>query len=481
MNEYRDFYIDGRWTPSKGTRTLPVINPATEEAYAAIALGTAEDVDLAVAAARRAFESFSRTSRQERIELLEAVIAEYGKRSSDMADAISAEMGAPMTLAINAQAAAGLGHLKTALKVLRSFEFDEVINDTRVTREPIGVCGLITPWNWPMNQIGCKVGPALAVGCTVVLKPSEVAPMSALLFSEIVHAAGVPAGVYNMVNGEGAVVGEALSHHPDVDMVSFTGSTRAGVLVAKAAAETVKRVAQELGGKSPNIILDDADLEKAITTSVQRCFSNSGQSCNAPSRLLVPAALHDEAVAIARKAAQTLKVGDPKAPDTNLGPVVSDVQFKKIQALIEAGIAEGAQLVTGGPGLPDGLTRGYFVKPTIFANVTNTMTIAREEIFGPVLAILPYGSDEEAIAIANDTVYGLSSSVTSGDIDRARAVARRIRAGMVHINGAPGDSDAPFGGYKQSGNGREWGRYGFEDFLEVKSMFGYGRDERSAA
>lgn len=481
MQEYRDFYIDGRWVPSEATNILPVIDPATEEAYAGIALATAGDVDRAVRAARRAFPSFSATSRAERIELLESVIAEYERRSEDMAAAISREMGAPLVFSRNAQAAAGLEHLRTALAVLRDYEFDEVMNDTVIAREPVGVCGLITPWNWPMNQVACKAGPALAVGCTMVLKPSEVAPMSALLFAEIMHAAGVPAGVFNLVNGDGAVAGNALSQHPEIDMVSFTGSTRAGVLVAKAAADTVKRVHQELGGKSPNIVLDDADLEATITRSVRSCFSNSGQSCNAPTRLLVPKHMHDQAVAIARQAAEATRVGDPRSKETQIGPVVSEVQFEKIQRLIETGISEGATLVAGGPGRPEGLERGYFVRPTIFANVNNAMTIAREEIFGPVLSILPYESEDEAVAIANDTVYGLSSYVTSGDRDRARAIARRIRAGMVHINGAPEDIAAPFGGYKQSGNGREWGRYGFEDFLEIKSMFGYGNGDGAEA
>jgi aldehyde dehydrogenase (NAD+) len=342
-----------------------------------------------------------------------------------------------------------------------------------VVREPIGVVGLITPWNWPLNQIACKVAPALGTGCTMVLKPSEISPISALIFTEVMHEAGVPAGVYNLVNGDGPTVGQAIASHPGVDMVSFTGSTRAGILVAKVAADTVKRVHQELGGKSPNIILDDADFEAAITHGARGCFNNSGQSCNAPTRLLVPRDRQDEVAAIARRIAESTVVGDPRSAGTTIGPVVSEVQFNRIQDLIAAGIKEGATLVTGGLGRPEGLNRGYYVRPTVFADVTNDMRIAREEIFGPVLSILPYGSDEEAIAIANDTVYGLSSYVTSGDPERARRIARQIRAGMVHINGSRGDNAAPFGGYKQSGNGREWGRYGFEDYLEVKSMFGY--------
>ncbi|MBN8940201.1 MAG: aldehyde dehydrogenase family protein [Rhizobiales bacterium] len=468
-----EFYINGAWVAPISTVTLDVFDPATEEAFTKIALGTVEDADKAIAAAKKAFASFSRTSRKERIELLEQVVAVYKKRAGDMAEAISREMGAPMSLAKSAHVGAGLGHLAQALEVLKTYEFDEMINKTMVTREPVGVVGLITPWNWPMNQIGCKVGPALATGCTMVLKPSEIAPVSGLVFTEIMHEAGVPAGVYNMVNGDGASVGHRLSSHPDIDMVSFTGSTRAGILVAKAAADTVKRVSQELGGKSPNIILADADFTRAITHGARSCFGNSGQSCNAPTRMLVPADRQEEVIAIARGVAEQTVVGDPRAETTTIGPVASDVQFAKIQKLIEQGIAEGARLVTGGTGRPSGLNKGYYIRPTIFADVTNSMTIAREEIFGPVLSILPYKTEEEAIEIANDTVYGLSSYVTSGDLDHARTVARRIRAGMVHINGAGGDLAAPFGGYKQSGNGREWGRYGFEDFLEVKSMFGH--------
>jgi len=473
MKDHLQFYIDGAWVPASGGRTLEVVNPATEEAYARIALGETADVDKAVAAAKRAFERFSRTSRKERVELLESVIEVYKKRYDDIAEAISDEMGAPMSFARQAQAAAGLGHLSEVLRVLRDYEFDEIINETVVTREPVGVCGFITPWNWPLNQIGCKVGPALAAGCTMVLKPSEIAPISAIVFTEVMHEAGVPAGVYNMVNGDGPTVGQALASHPDIDMVSFTGSTRAGIAVAQAAADTVKRVAQELGGKSPNIILPDADIVRAVTHGTRQCFSNSGQSCNAPTRMLVPADRQEEAIAVAREVAAATVVGDPRDEGTTIGPVVSKAQFDKIQRLIEQGIAEGARLVAGGPGRPEHLNRGYYVRPTVFADVRNDMTIAREEIFGPVLSILPYRDEEEAIAIANDTIYGLSSYVTSGDLDHARAVARRIRAGMVHINGSPADLAAPFGGYKQSGNGREWGRYGLEDFLEVKAMFGY--------
>ena len=467
------FYIDGSWRAPDGSDRLDVIDPSTEHAYASIAMGSAKDVDDAVAAARRAFASFGSSTRETRVALLERVIAVYERRQGELAEAISREMGAPITLARQAHAAAGLAHLREALSVLREHAFDEVVNKTRVTREPVGVCALITPWNWPMNQVGCKVAAALAAGCTMVLKPSELSPMSALIFTEILDEAGVPAGVFNLVNGDGAVVGSRMSSHPDVDMVSFTGSTRAGILVAKAAADSVKRVHQELGGKSPNILLDDADFVRAVTHGVRSCFNNSGQSCNAPTRMLVPADRHAEVVKIAREVAAKVTVGDPRADGTTLGPVISAAQFAKIQGLIQQGIDEGAELITGGIGRPEGLASGYYVKPTIFAGVRNDMTIAREEVFGPVLAILPYETEEDAIAIANDTVYGLSSYVTSADIDRARKVARRLRAGMVHINGAGVDRAAAFGGYKQSGNGREWGRFGIEDFLEIKSMFGH--------
>ncbi len=473
MQEHRKFYINGEWVAPQGDQTLEVINPATEEAVALISMGNAADVDAAVMAARAAFPAFSQTSREERIALLERIIAVYQKRLPEMAAAITLEMGAPKKLAAMAQAPSGLGHLMTALAVLKEFEFEEQIGSSLVVREPIGVCGLITPWNWPMNQTTCKVAPALAVGCTMVLKPSEVAPLSALLFAEILHEAGVPKGVFNLVNGDGPSVGAALSAHPEVDMVSFTGSTRAGREVAKNAADTIKRVAQELGGKSANILLDDVDFSKAVAGGVMSCMGNSGQSCNAPTRMLVPHARMDEAAAIAKAAVARVKAGDPEADDTVIGPVVSELQWHKIQELIGAGIAEGAQLVAGGQGRPDGLNRGYFVKPTVFSHVTNDMTIAREEIFGPVLSILGYEDEADAIRIANDTRYGLSGYVSSGDLDRARWVARQLRTGMVHLNGAPADTKAPFGGYKESGNGREWGKFGFEDFLEAKSIFGY--------
>ena len=471
MQEYLKFYINGEWVDPVTPNTLDVINPATEEPFAKISMGSAADVDKAVAAAKAAFESFSTTSVQERVELIGAILAEYQKRYDDIAQVISTEMGAPLWLSKAAQAATGMGHLATVMEILKNFEFEERKGNYLLRKEPIGVCGLITPWNWPINQITCKLAPALAAGCTVVLKPSEVAPCNAMILAEVLDAAGLPKGVFNLVNGDGPSVGAAMSAHPDIDMMSFTGSTRAGIQVAKAAADTVKRVAQELGGKSPNIVLEDADLTAAVSAGVTQCFTNSGQSCNAPTRMLVPAKSHDEALAIAKAAAEQVKAGDPFAEGTTIGPVVSEVQFDKIQALIQKGIDEGATLVTGGTGRPDGLNRGYFVKPTVFGNVTNDMTIAREEIFGPVLSIMPYKDEEEAIRIANDTPYGLSSYVQSGDVEHATRVAARIRAGNVHINGSGPDFNAPFGGYKQSGNGREWGELGFEEFLETKAVF----------
>lgn len=473
MYDFRRFFIDGAWTAPSGRRELDVINPATEEPIGQILLGTAEDVDAAVAAARTAFASFAETSPEERIALLENIISVYRRRIDEVARAISDEMGAPMKFARHAQAASGLEHLTTTLAVLKEFEFEETLGSTLIRREPIGVCALITPWNWPINQISCKVAPALAAGCTMVLKPSEVAPLSAHVFAEILEEAGVPQGVFNLLDGDGPTVGEALARHPDVDMVSFTGSTRAGILVAKVAADTVKRVTQELGGKSANIILEDADLNAAVKKGVLSMMSNTGQSCNAPSRMLVPETLYEQAVEIAKSVVSKVVVGDPKADGVTMGPLANKAQFEKVQRLIRKGIEEGATLVAGGPGRPEGLDKGYFVRPTIFANVNNSMTIAREEIFGPVLVMIPYRDVEEAIRIANDTVYGLSGYVYSGDIEQARRVARRLRTGMVHLNGAPTDPRAPFGGYKQSGNGREWGREGLKEFLEIKAVMGY--------
>jgi aldehyde dehydrogenase (NAD+) len=476
MYDFRRFYIDGVWVAPAERREHLVINPATEEPCGRIYLGTAQDVDLAVQAARNAFDQFSESSREQRIALLERIIAIYQRRIEDVARAISIEMGAPKKFALDSQAESGLGHLTATLNVLKSYPFEERLGTTLLRREPVGVCALITPWNWPINQITCKVAPALAAGCTMVLKPSEVAPLSAHVFAEILHEAGVPKGVFNLVDGDGPTVGEALASHPQVDMVSFTGSTRAGALVAKAAADTVKRVSQELGGKSANIILEDADLNAAVANGVRSMMSNTGQSCNAPSRMLVPEKRYDEAVQIAKRVAAEPVVGDPQSDRTTMGPVANKNQFEKIQGLLRKGIEEGAQAVVGGPGRPEGITRGFFVRPTIFANVNNSMTIAREEIFGPVLTMIPYRTEEEAIRVANDTVYGLSGYVYSGDLEHARRVARRLRTGMVHLNGASTDVNAPFGGYKQSGNGREWGRAGLEEFLEVKAMMGYERE-----
>lgn len=475
MREYTQFYIDGDWVSPAVPKELDVIDPATEGVCATISLGSQADVDKAVAAAKAAFETFSQTSVEERVALLERIAEIYKRRIGEIAEAIRLEMGAPIQLASTAQAYAGLGHIIEAAKVLKTYAFTEDMGEHRVVKEPIGVCGLITPWNWPLNQVSCKVAPALAVGCTMILKPSEVAPLSSYIFAEIMHEAEVPAGVFNMINGDGPTVGTALSVHPDVDMMSFTGSTRAGSLVAQNAAPTVKRVTQELGGKSPNIILDDADLEAAVTRGVLHMYHNTGQSCNAPSRMLVPRSMLAAAEAIAERVTATMvTVGDTADESTTMGPVVSKVQWDKIQGLIKTGIEEGAKLVCGGPGLPEGIAKGYYVRPTVFSNVNNDMTIAREEIFGPVLAMIPYDTEEEAIRVANDTPYGLAGYVQSADIERARKVASRIRAGNIHLNGASGGTDVPFGGYKQSGNGREWGAHGFTDYLEIKAIEGYG-------
>ena len=473
MSHEKQFYINGQWVEPSTTQTVDVINPATEEVVATIAMGSEQDVNAAVAAARTAFESFSQTSREERIALLERILEVYKRRSAEFAEAITLEMGAPAKLSKYAQAPSGTGHFAAALKALKEFEFEERIGNTLVVKEPIGVCGLITPWNWPINQLACKIAPALATGCTMVLKPSEVAPLSALLLAEVLDEAGVPAGVFNLINGDGPTVGSAMSGHPDIDMMSFTGSTGAGRQVMQNGANTIKRVALELGGKSANILLDDVNFEKTVAHAVMSCMNNSGQSCNAPTRLLVPQSRMDEVAAIAKAVSAKVKAGAPDAEDTVIGPVVSQAQWSKIQDLIGKGIEEGAKLVAGGTGRPEGLDKGFYVQPTIFSHVTTDMTIAREEIFGPVLSIIGYEDEADAIRIANDTRYGLSGYVSSADLDRARNAARQIRTGMVHLNGAPLDNNAPFGGYKESGNGREWGHYGFEDFLEVKSIFGY--------
>jgi aldehyde dehydrogenase (NAD+) len=468
----RQFYIDGQWVDPLEAKTFEVINPATEAVAGVISMGGPKDVDLAVAAARRAFDAYSRTTPAERLALMERVLAAYQAHYDEIAAAISIEMGAPITLAKGSQTRIGVGHISAMIDVLKTFKFEEVHGSTRLVQEPVGVCALITPWNWPMNQVAAKVVPALAAGCTMVLKPSEYSPFSAILWAKVMHEAGVPAGVFNLVNGDGPHVGAPLASHPDIDMVSFTGSTRAGTEVAKAAAASVKRVHQELGGKSPNVLLDDADFEKAVERSVLHVFQNSGQSCNAPTRMLVPASKLAEVEAIAKRVAERVIVGDPAAPATNVGPVVSKLQFERVEGYIAKGIAEGARVVTGGVGRPEGLAKGYYVKPTIFSGVNNQMTIAREEIFGPVLCILPYETEEQAIAIANDTPYGLAAYVWSRDNVRARRVGSRIRAGQVALNGASGDMRTPFGGFKMSGNGREYGEHGLRDFLEVKAVIG---------
>ncbi len=465
------FFIDGAWVTPVSPRTLAVIDPATEAPIGEVSLGAAADVDKAVAAARRAFETFSQTTPDERMALLGRIADVYKRRFNEMGQTISAEMGAPISFATRFQAGAGMGHFRVARDLLKDFHFTERDGSTEIVREPIGVVGMITPWNWPANQICCKVAAALAAGCTMVLKPSEVAPFSALLIAEMLEEAGVPKGVFNLVNGD-AAVGQAIAAHPGIDCISFTGSTRAGIDVAIKAAPTVKRVGQELGGKSANIILDDAGFEKAVTEGVKLCFRNAGQSCNAPTRMLVPVARMAEAAKIAKSVAEAMKVGDPKATDTEMGPVVSELQWGKIQALIEAGVKDGAEAVTGGVGRPAGLAKGYYVKPTVFAGVTPAMTIAREEIFGPVLAIMPYKDVDEAVTIANDHPFGLAGYVSGADAAAATKVARRIRAGMVTVNLANADPKAPFGGYRQSGNGREWGRFGIEEYLEVKAVLG---------
>jgi aldehyde dehydrogenase (NAD+) len=471
-----DFYINGEWQHPLEAKPIAVINPANEKAYATISGGSAADIDLAVAAARAAFDGWSRKDASERLAYLEKVADIYEARMEEMAETIMLEMGAPIKLARESQAFVGLSHLRAFIRAFKAYSFESVPDvtqpDQKIVHEPIGVCGLITPWNWPMNQISLKVIPAIAVGCTVVLKPSEIAPMSALLFAEFVHEAGVPAGVFNLVNGEGVVVGEALSSHPDIDMMSFTGSTRAGAAVSRAAATGLKRVSLELGGKSPNIVFADSDLPAAIQRGVAHCFENTGQSCNAPTRMLVERSVYDEAVTLAKTSAATIAVGNPASEGDHIGPLVSELQFDKVQTLIGKGIDEGARLVTGGLGRPEGFNKGYFVRPTIFADVDNDMTIAREEVFGPVLVMIPFDTEEDAIKIANDTPYGLAGYIQTGSPERAKRVSRRIRAGMVQVNGTPRAPGTPFGGYKQSGNGREGGKWGLEDFLEIKLITG---------
>ena len=472
MLEKLKFYIDGKWVDPVTPKTCEVINPANEDPFARISMGSKADVDKAVAAAKKAFVSFSQTTKKQRIELLQSVIATYQKHLDEIAEAIHLEMGAPMWLAKAAQAPAALGHMGTTLQALTDFEFEVARGKNMIRYEAAGVCGLITPWNWPINQIAAKVAPALAAGCTMILKPSEIAPLNGVLFAQVMHEAGVPAGVFNLVNGDGPTVGEAMSKHPDIDLMSFTGSTRAGIAVSKAAADTVKRVALELGGKSANIVLEDADFAKAVQAQMGGLMVNSGQSCNAPTRMLVPRKKQDQIAGMVKAAMEATKIGD--GSPGSIGPVVSEAQYNKIQGLIQKAIQEGSKLVTGGLGRPEGVNRGYYVRPTLFADVDNHSTIAREEVFGPVLAMIPYDTEEQAIAMANDSQYGLSGYVQAGTIERARNVAAQMRTGNVHLNGAPVDFTVPFGGFKQSGHGREWGgEFGIHEYLEIKAVVGF--------
>ena len=479
MLDKRVFYIDGQWQSPAKANDFEVINPSNEEPCAVISLGGQADTNAAVEAANVAFDAWRETPKEERLALIEKLAGIYMARAEDMGEAISLEMGAPIAMAKAAQAGAGEGHIKSFIRAFKSFEFDRELGShapgDRILMEPVGVCGLITPWNWPMNQVTLKVIPALAAGCTMVLKPSEIAPLSSHLFAEMLDKAGFPAGVFNLVNGDGPGVGTQLSGHPDIDMISFTGSTRAGIAISENAANTIKRVSLELGGKGANLIFSDAD-DKAVTRGARHCFNNSGQSCNAPTRMLVERSVYDQAVEHAVAAAEQTSVDIASKEGRHIGPVVSEIQFNKIQTLIKKGIEEGARLVAGGPGRPEGLNRGYFVQPTVFADVNNDMTIAREEIFGPVLSIIPFEDEAEAVSIANDTPYGLTNYVQTQDQDRAHRVARRLRSGMVEMNGQSRGAGAPFGGYKQSGNGREGGMWGLEDFLEVKSVSGWAAE-----
>ena len=477
MIQKTNFYIDGQWVNPIKENQFSVINPANETAFATISLGSKLDLDKAVSAAKVAFVNWSKEPLSERLGMVKKLLEIYESRADEMAEAISSEMGAPIKLATNAQTAAGAGHIRAFIKALEGFEFEHTLRpdspDEYIIREPIGVCGLITPWNWPMNQVTLKVVPAVAVGCTVVLKPSEIAPLSSILFAEFMHDAGFPNGVFNLINGDGPTVGEAMSNHPEIDMMSFTGSTRAGIAVTKGAAETVKRVSLELGGKGANIIFSDCDVEKAVKRGAAHCFNNTGQSCNAPTRMLVQKDVYDKAIQVAQETAENTEVNEPNLSGNHIGPLVSEVQYNKVQDLIDAGIKEGAKLIAGGLGRPEGFNRGYFVRPTIFADVNNDMRIAKEEVFGPVLSIIPFETEEEAIAISNDTSYGLTDYVQSGNSERTQRVARQLRAGMVQVNGAPRAPGSPFGGYKQSGNGREGGIEGFEEFLETKAVSGW--------
>lgn len=469
------FYINGEWVKPLGETMMDVINPASEEVFAQVAMGTAADVDAAVAAAKAAFPSFSRTTKAERLDLLASIREVYQSRYDEMSALITEEMGAPISLSDRAQAAVGIGHLDGVVKALEAFDFEHQNGPgDLIVHEAIGVCGFITPWNWPINQIALKVIPALAAGCTMVLKPSELTPMNALLYAEILHEAGVPKGVFNLVNGDGPGVGAAISSHPDVAMVSFTGSTRAGVEISKAAAPTVKRVTLELGGKSPNVLLDDCDFEEAVKRGLRHCFQNTGQSCNAPTRMLIPESHYETAMEIAKEVAEATEVGLPSQTGTHIGPLVSQMQYDRVQSLIQAGIEDGARLLAGGLGRPEGFNRGYFVRPTVFGDVTNDMRIAQEEVFGPVLVMISYQDDEDAVHIANDTPYGLAAYIQTGASEESKArglaMARNIRAGMVHLNGSDISYGSPFGGYKLSGNGREGGQYGIEDFCEIKAI-----------
>ena len=469
---YNKFFINGNWVEPNSKDTLPVINPANEEVICDISLGNKFDLDNAVNSARKAFISYSKSSKEDRISILDRIISSYKKRMDELSKAITIEMGAPKTLSEKAQVPSGLGHFMKAKKILENFSFEKEVNSSIVLKEPVGVCGLITPWNWPLNQIACKVAPALAAGCTMILKPSEEAPLSAIILAEIIEESKLPEGVFNLINGNGSELGVSMSKHPGIDMMSFTGSTRAGISVAKNSADTVKRVTQELGGKSANIILDDVDFTKTVAKGIFHCMNNTGQSCNAPTRMLIPADKMDEAINISKETVLKLKVGDPQDESISVGPVVNKTQFLKIKEYISKGVEEGATLVTGGEDNIKANEKGYFINPTIFANVTKDMTIFKEEIFGPVLSIISYDSEEEAIDIANDSMYGLSGYIASNNTDKAKQFASKLRTGMVHINYAPVDQSLPFGGYKMSGNGREWGEYGIEDFLETKAIIG---------
>ena len=471
MENFKKFYIDGQWVDPQSSTTFPFINPATEEEIGVIAMGGKKDVDLAVAAAQKAFESFSVTPKDVRLEFLKKLRTITTNRFDELAEAISTEMGAPITMAKEAQADAAIGHLDGFISALESFEETEKLdNGDILTKEPIGVCGLITPWNWPINQITLKVLPALATGCTCILKPSEHTPLSAIIYAEMIDEAGYPAGVFNLINGDGPTVGSELSKHPDIQMMSFTGSTRAGICVTKDSADTVKRVTLELGGKSPNLVFSDCDLEERVNASVNECMFNTGQSCDAPTRLLVEESCYEEVLKIAKEACDKVLVDSPKKEGDHIGPLFDKIQFERVQTLINAGIDEGATLLCGGPGKPEGFENGWFVKPTIFKDVTNDMKIAKEEIFGPVLVIIPFKNEDEAIEIANDTPYGLAAYLQTGSDERAKRVAAKLRAGAVHINGGEFNYGSPFGGYKQSGNGREGGIMGLEDYLESKTL-----------